>query len=440
MRKLTKKSHMFLYGISGMGVNMINLMVGSYLCSALLIGGFSNSVLPYQTYAQKDLVILALWSAFGVIAKIIDGIIDIPMAAFADNLNTRWGRRRPAILMGFIPMVIAYLLFLVVPDPSGATLGNTVYYGIVLCIFYSFYTLTMVTYYATFTEIVETERDRNYISNVKAVCDIVYFIMGYVGVRAMLNGMNVRIVALIVLPITLTMMIPFFLIREKGGEVSNKTEKVSLVDSLGKTMRNRPFVYWMVVYSFMQMGVQLFLAGINEYFSFTGMSMILVMMSSFAPVPLTLQIYNRIMKRKGFGMAIRYTLLSYSLSMFLLFILGLQENGSLKNILSVVFGLISSLSIGAIFSVAYSIPSQLASDEGEKTGDTNSAMYFAVQGLFAGVSTGIGSYVILNALKGTGSSGSGAIVYMTLFSSILTLVSFAFTFMLPKTVLRIGKE
>ena len=168
MRKLKTKRQMLLYAISGMGVNMLNLMMGSYLCSALIASGFGKDVIAYQTFAQKDLVIAAVWAVFGLVAKIIDGIIDVPMASLTDNLKSRWGRRRPSLMIGFIPMVAAYLLFLVVPN-DGATLWNTIYYGVVLCIFYSFYTLTMVTYYATFTEIVDSERDRSFISRVESV-------------------------------------------------------------------------------------------------------------------------------------------------------------------------------------------------------------------------------------------------------------------------------
>ncbi|MBO4321866.1 MAG: MFS transporter, partial [Clostridia bacterium] len=182
MTKLTKKWQMLLYAASGMGVNMLNLMIGSYLCSALIASGFAEEVLPFQTYLGRDLVIAGVWAVFGTVAKILDGIIDIPMASFTDRLKTRFGRRRPAIVIGFIPMIAAYLLFHLIPN-DGATLLNTVYYGVLLCVFFSFYTLTMVTYYATFTEIVDNVKDRNFISNVKSFFDIVYFILGYVVVR-----------------------------------------------------------------------------------------------------------------------------------------------------------------------------------------------------------------------------------------------------------------
>ena len=41
MKKITSRKKLALYGCSGMGVNMMNLIVGSYLCSALLTGGFA---------------------------------------------------------------------------------------------------------------------------------------------------------------------------------------------------------------------------------------------------------------------------------------------------------------------------------------------------------------------------------------------------------------
>ena len=447
MRKLKTRGQKMLYALSGLGVNMLNLMMGSYLCSAIIASGFAEKVKPFQTFAGTDLVLIPVWAVFGIIAKIVDGVIDVPMASFADNLRSRFGRRRPAIIIGLVPMIVAYLLFLVVPNPGQATLLNTVYLGVVLCLFYMSYTLTMVTYYATYTEIVDTNEDREFISNVKSVCDILYFILGYVGVRAMLNGMNIRTVALIVLPIVLTMLIPLFMIKEADNRKSSgvNEKSVGLLTSIGCTMKNRNFVLWMIVYSFMTFGVQLFLSGINEYFAGTGMNMILVMVGSFAPVPLALVIYRRIYGRYGFGTAFRYALITFSVGMLSLFGVSFIPAGGARTVLSVSAGILCSLAIGALFSVAYSVPSQLAADEEKKTGIANSAMYFAVQGLFSGVATAIGSYVVLNALKAAAGSISDTssvnpIYFMTAVSAAGTLLSFVLTYMLPRSLVNMGKK
>ena len=110
MEKLTKRSQLVVYAISGMGINMLNLMMGSYLCSALLVGGFGESAIPFQTYHQRDLVIAAVWAMFVFAAKIIDGIIDIPLASFTDNLRSRWGRRKTSLVIGLVPLLLAYVL------------------------------------------------------------------------------------------------------------------------------------------------------------------------------------------------------------------------------------------------------------------------------------------------------------------------------------------
>ena len=447
MRKLHSKPQLIFYALAGMGMNLLNLMMNSYLCSALLIGGFGESAIPFQTYVGRDLIIAAVWSVFAFIARIIDGIIDIPMASFTDRLQSRFGRRRPAIVIGLAATIAAYALFLVVPHPAGVSLGNTLWYGILLCLFYCAYTLTMVTYYATYTEIVERERDRAFLSNAKSVCDIVYFIIGYVGVRAMLNGINIRVVALCVLPVCLTMLIAVFMIREPSsrrveGEDGPEYETVNLVTSLKYTFRNRAFVVWMIVYAAMTFGVQLFLGGINEYFSYTGMSMIFVMMSAFAPVPFTLILYNRILHKHGFGAAYRYTLITFIVGMLWMFGLAFLPAGGLKTVMSIVGGLISSFSIGSIFAVAYSIPAELAAQEQKQTGVSNSAMYFAVQGLFSGVASGIATGIVLTALKKGTAEGTlrGPMFYLTVISAAGAALALVLTVFLPQTVRRIGLD
>ena len=40
MQKITSRKKLAVYGCSGLGVNMLNIIMGSYLCSALMTGGF----------------------------------------------------------------------------------------------------------------------------------------------------------------------------------------------------------------------------------------------------------------------------------------------------------------------------------------------------------------------------------------------------------------
>ena len=133
-------------------------------------------------------------------------------------------------------------------------------------------------------------------------------------------------------------------------------------------------------------------------------------------------------------------MVTFTVGMILMFFGGIMTPGPVKVIIGILSGLIASLAIGAIFAVAYSLPSQLAAEEETRTGNSNSAMYFAVQGLFAGVAAGLATGVVLTALKGSESAKSDAITYMTLISAAGTAASFLLVSILPKSIKEMGKK
>lgn len=442
MKKITSRKKLFLYGCAGMGVNMLTLMIGTYLCSALLTGGFDKNV-ELWTYKNQNLVIPAVWSALILVAKIIDGVIDIPMSSFTDNLKTRWGRRRPAIVIGFVPMIIAYLLFLI-PLQSKAGILNTLWFGAILCIFYAFYTLTMLTYYATFSEITANEKDTVFVSNVKSVCDIVYFVLGYALLPMFVSlGLNIRIVALIFLPLSLTMLIPLFLLKEKptkgeNAEQLEATKPLNLFKAIGCSFKNKTFIYWMFTAAVTTFGLQLFLGGINELFSTMGLNMTVVMAVAFAPVPLTIWIYNKVVKKFGLGIAYKYILSLFALGMIAMFFAGVfaDELSTLEKTMIAISGsLLASFSIGAFFSVSYTVPSHLARLEYEEKGISVASMYFAVQGLFDGVAAGLGTGVVLVQLK-----AADSVTFMPLIVSVACLIAFGMSFGFSKKISEMGME
>lgn len=444
MKKLKGKKQILLYAISGLGVNMLNLIVGTYLCDALMVEGFSANVENW-TYFNKTLVVAAVWSTMIFLAKVLDGVIDLPFAAWTDNLKTKWGKRRPAILIGLVPMIIAYILFLFPLDKSGESLANTIYLGIILCVFYAFYTLTMVTYYATFSEIVDNDKDRVLLSNFKSVFDVVYFVLGYALIPMMIGSNNIRTIAFIFLPLVLTMLIPLFMIKEKStlekdlGEVE-KVKMVGIVESVKYAAKNKSFMVWMGIYFVMQFGVQMFLSGQNVYLSgvaeFQGWQITVLNALSFAPVPFTLILYNRIINKKGFRTAYRFTLAMFTLGMCVMTLTNSNwiSDGTARFIIGIFASLICSFAIGSFFSIGYIVPSFLANKEEKETGISHPAMYFAIQGLVGGVSTGISTGLIWVNLKDTGNT-----YLMGIIVAIGCIVTLALTLLMPKALNNVGR-
>lgn len=442
MKKITNRKHLILYGCSGLGVNMLTLLVGSYLCSALLVGGFESHIESW-TYLNKDLVVAGLWGTLVFLAKALDGIIDLPFAFLIDRINNKFGRRKTGLLIGFIPMIISFVLFLF-PLTPGESIANTIWFGVLLCIFYTFYTLTMLTYYATFREVCQDEKDTLFLSNTKSICDVVYFSLGFALIPLFVSmDINIRFVALIFLPLSLTMLIPFFLLKEEKresneeGNEDGKTSLITLKNSFQYSFKNGAFIYWMFTAFVMTIGLQLFLGGINEVFSSTGLNMTVVMASSFAPVPLTIMVYNKFIKKFGLGFAYRYILSVFSVGMMvLLFCFFNPFNfGNLgMHIVAILGGIFISFSIGAFFSVTYTVPTHLAELEFQRTGKTVSGMYFAVQGVFEGVAAGVATGIILVALK-----DNNVIWLLPIIASASCLIAFFMSFGFKDDIKLMGK-
>ncbi len=435
MQKITDRKKLILFGCSGLGVNILNIIMGSYLTSALLKGGFVEHITEW-TYIGEDLVVAGLWSIFVFLAKALDGIIDLPLATFADSLKTKLGRRKTAILIGFIPMIIAYVLFLIPLKPTASYI-NTIWFGVLLCIFYSCYTLTMLTYYAAFAEVCKDEKDTLFLSNTKSICDVVYFSLCFALIPVFIScNVNITVVALIFLPLSLTMLIPFFLLKE--NEEEGEVRKLTLANALSTSFKDKSFIIWMCACATAAIGLQLFLGGINELFSSTGLNMTFVMASSFAPVPLTIMVYNKLTKKYGIALSYRFVLIMFSIGMCIMllcyYLTGRVSEGALTAV-AIFGGIIVSFAIGAFFSVTYVVPTGLAQLQYQKTGKSVSSMYFAVQGLFEGIASGIATGLILVALK-----DNDVIMLLPVIVIISCLGAFGITFLFPDTIKYLGKE
>ena len=447
MKLLDKKWKLILYGCSGLGLNMLNMIMGVHLCNALIADGFDHNM-EFWTLENRTLVVVSLWMALSWIVKTLDGIVDIPLSAFADNLRTRFGRRRPAILMGYVPLLISYLLFLC-PIPFEGALANTLWFVSLLGVFYASYTLTMVTYYATFAEIVATDRDRVFLSTVKSICDVAYFSLNFALVPLFVSlKINIRLIALIFLPLALSMLIPLFLIKEPStkGCTATAPKKIGMITSLKYAFHNKAFVYWLCCVAVMNVGLQLFLGGISVFFSGVGegLNMTLVMASSFVPVPFTLLLYNKIMKKRGLRFAFQYILLVFSVGMSAMMLCHVVPTSAQMPI-AIGCAIVVSFAIGAFFSISYTVPSQLAAEKNQREGaQVASTMYFAVQGLAEAISASLATQVILVLIRTVGGRADGTagplMKCFPLIVSAFCMAAFLMAFFLPRSIARIGKE
>lgn len=462
--KTLKRGKLPLYAIAGFGPNLLNTIISIYLVDALQTAGFVQNIENW-TFFNKTIIAVALFSVLKFLAQLIDGIIDVPFAALTDNLKSRFGKRRPVILTGTVVLLIAYLLFCFPISTAENSVANSIYLGFILMIFFSAYTLTFVTYYGTYAEVTENEKDRFYLSNWKAFVDTVQYAIAYALIPVFIGlNINIRSLALYLSPLALTMVIAIVLIKERSTlpkdvakyneehpeEVDNKgkEEEIPIFESIKLTVKNRDFVSWLLLLAFFFFGLQMFLSGQNVLASgpmgLNGWQIAIINTAAFAPVPIMLVIYRKIMKKRGFRFAFQTALIAFAVAMLAFSFAYTKWIGSvwLRLAIAATGGTIGSYGIGAFFAAPYLVPSQAAADEFAKTGKSHPSMYFAVQGLatacVGAISTGLLWPNLRNVVvNGNELFGTHLMPYIVI---VFCLIAFFIAFRLPKSYEELGRE
>ena len=410
VKSLDKKWKELLFSASGFGPNFLMVLMGAFFTDAI-----NPAALPVgsvQAIGTGCLVLPAVFPILWMIAKIFDGVIDIPMANITDNLKTKWGRRRPTIAVCFIPMVISYALCWL-PVGGDNQLINTIWIVFWAFVFFATYTMSLISFYGSLSNVCSDEKQRLRVSSFKAFFDTISYCVVYALVPLLLQAMKVHIDKFVFfcLPVMLTMIIPLFIIKEgeKYGypELEGESEeKVGIWESLKLTFGNKIFMRWIIVNCCAYFGLQMFLVGMNALIlggmGFNGTEMALINTLAFAPVPLMLWLFNKLKAKKGIRFTFQTCLIAFAVAILSFDLASLYVTGGNKTvqyIISCTGSLIGSWAIGSFFMMPYMVPAQISSVEEKLTGKNHSAMYFAAQAVTTSIAGALSSSLIYENVK-----------------------------------------
>lgn len=426
VRSLDKKWKEIVFAMSGLGPNLMMILMGAYFTDAvdptmLLASSTTNKEL--MAISSICYVLPILFPILWTVAKAFDGIIDIPFAKLTDTLNTKWGRRRPPILICFIPMVISYILCwipfgsnVVFPnDPAGnsAQIFNTIWITVFALIFFSTYTMCLIAFYGSLSQVCEDEKQKLRVSSYKAIVDTIVYALVYALVPVILGAAKVHIdkVAIIGSVLMFTMTIPLFMIKE--GEKYGYPEKeglieehVSIMQSLKVTFGNRVFSSWLIVNCTAFFGLQMFLVSMNAIIvggmGFNPLEMAIIETCAFGPVPMMLYLFNKVKAKKGLRFTYQTCLIAFAIAILSFDFASIFVTGGYKPVqfvISIVGAIIGSWGIGAFFMMPLLIPAQVSSIEEKLTKKNHSAMYFAAQAVTTSIIGAIASGLVYENIK-----------------------------------------
>lgn len=156
------------YGLGDMGNNIAYGAMGFYLVFFLTdVAGLS------PLWAGYVFLIIRAWNA----------VFDLIIGVLSDKTETRFGRRRPYLLFGAIPLSISFALLWQVP--STGLEGKLIYYTLVGILFSTMFSLVAIPYNALLPEMSQDYDERTSISGFK---------MGLSFVGSLLSAMGVTLI------------------------------------------------------------------------------------------------------------------------------------------------------------------------------------------------------------------------------------------------------
>lgn len=434
VQSLDKKWKELVYSASGFGPNFLMVLMGAYFSDAVNPAGLGADVNGQTIVGTICLVIPALFSVLMIVAKVFDGLIDIPFASITDNLSTKWGRRRPPILVCFIPMVIsfAFCWWPVFGTAESAQIGNTIWFIFWALIFFATYTMCLIAFYGSLSNVCSSASQRLRVSAFKSFFDTISYCVVYALVPVILQGLynssdgalGIDEFVFMCLPLMFTMIIPLFMIKEgkKYGYPENegfeKQPKIKLGQSFKITFKNKIFGNWLVVNCCSFFGLQMFLVAMNAMIiggmGMDGVGMTILNTCAFAPVPIMLYLFRKLAAKKGLRFTYQTCLISFAVAILgfffgSTFICG--DNKLAQYLIGCIGGVIGSWAIGAFFMMPYMVPAQISSVEEKLLKKNHSAMYFAAQAFATSVVGAIASYGVYDILKNIFVSGDFRFVW-----------------------------
>lgn len=411
---LDKRWKEVVFAASGFGPNLLMVLMMAYFTDAVMPAGLSADI-NFWSYSGVTIVAIAFFPILWTLGRVFDGIIDVPLAALTDTLRNKTGKRNITLLISFLPMLISFALCWIPVFGMGSNItigqqvGNSIWIFFWSIIFFASYTLGLITFYGSLSEVCTNQTQRARVSAYKSVFDTISYALVYAAIPAIFKLINVPIwqVALYLSPLMLSILIPILLgKKQENVDLPSPEANVPMGTSISLTLKSKPFLKWLIVNCIAFFGLQMFLVSQNALISGVmnlgaGYAAILNT-CAFAPVPLMLYFFNRLRKRKGIRFVYQTCLISFGIAIFS-FALGGQyiwgDNVAPKLIIGGIGGIIGSWGIGGFFLVPYLIPTVIASVEEEVTGKNHSAMYFAVQALATSIVGAIASSLIYNYLK-----------------------------------------
>jgi GPH family glycoside/pentoside/hexuronide:cation symporter len=226
-----------LYGAGDTGFSLTSTIIGAYFLIFLTdIVGISPGIAATAIFVGRN------W----------DYINDPIFGHLSDRTRTRWGRRRPYLLIGALPYALAFTMMWWRP-PLDNEIHLAIYYAFAYVVYEAAATLVYMPYFALTPELTSDYDERTSLTTYRMFFSILGSLISFtiplmiIGTFNPENAPNVLTMGLIFgIVSALPLLLVFFGTRERQEYMQQ--ERPGLLQSLRAALKNRPFVFTLVIF------------------------------------------------------------------------------------------------------------------------------------------------------------------------------------------------
>ncbi len=235
-----------LYSMASAGLNILAITLDTWILYFYA---------PPPDSGRPQYLPLTMIGVLMVTASIWDAAIDPFIGHWSDTLRSRWGRRRPFLILAS-PFVLLGAILIWTPPGTNFTI-NAVYFMVITLMYRTAYSLVGIPYDGTLPEMAPDAKARVGLSYWKNVFGILGVLIGslvaaplFEGIGAVYMGVVVGVVGIVTIYLTLLGL------RETDRPVG---EPMSAMEGLKATFQNKQFLIVFVSTLFVHIAYQMLL-------------------------------------------------------------------------------------------------------------------------------------------------------------------------------------
>lgn len=373
-----------LYSMASAGLNILAITLDTWILYFYA---------PPPDSGRPSYLPLAWIGVLMIIASLWDAAIDPFIGQWSDTLRSRWGRRRPFLVLASPFVLLGAILIWTPPGTNFAI--NAVYFMVITLMYRTAYSLVGIPYDGTLPEMAPDARARVGLSYWKSVFGILGVLIGslvaaplFEQIGAVAMGVVVGVVGIVTIFITLLGL------RETDRPLG---EPMRAMDGLKATFRNRQFMIVFVSTLFVHVAYQMILLNFPYFVTLvlgqtegdvgTYQGVLIVLMALTGPL------WTWWNKRRQQRWLLNVSMIGLAIAIGLGFLVGGIDFLPL-NVQALILVSLIGITLGGYLIVIYAMMGNVVDYDEMLTGRRREAIYYGTFSFAIGLGSSVGSLIL----------------------------------------------